>query len=215
MIIYTASDQSYADSVLDYLDPFREYFPVRLYRKNCVKANTQNGPVFIKDLRIIKNVKMKDMIIIDNSVLSFAYQLDNGIPILPYYNNKSDIELMFLKDHLLNLSYCEDFRVYNGKIFNLKFLMKNTLEEENKNTVDESIEEDKAEVKYISSSNEDLEKRLNKPVRRDSKFQIALGMTLENAHSQSISQKILNTIKEDNEEIKDDSAKKKRNKDLP
>ena len=51
------------------------------------------------------------MIMIDNSVLSFAFHLDNGIPILPYYNNKQDNELLFLRDHLYNLSRSDDFRL--------------------------------------------------------------------------------------------------------
>jgi len=68
--------------VLDYLDPKRELIEYRLYRDSCVE--TEEG-VFIKDLRIIQNRNLKDMVIIDNAVYSFGYQLDNGIPILPFY----------------------------------------------------------------------------------------------------------------------------------
>lgn len=48
---------------------------------------TEEG-VYIKDLRIIKNRNLKDMVIIDNAVYSFGFQLDNGIPILPFYDDK-------------------------------------------------------------------------------------------------------------------------------
>ena len=33
------------------------------------------------------------MIIIDNSILSFAYHLNNGIPIVPYYDKDEDKSL--------------------------------------------------------------------------------------------------------------------------
>lgn len=36
---------------------------------------------------------MKDMLLIDNAAYSFGFQLDNGIPIIPYYNHKDDVEL--------------------------------------------------------------------------------------------------------------------------
>ena len=57
--------------------------------------NTEEG-VYIKDLRIIKNRNLKDIVIIDNAVYSFGFQLDNGIPILPFYEDKSDEEMLHL-----------------------------------------------------------------------------------------------------------------------
>lgn len=120
MIIFTASDQTYADSVLSYIDPMRSYFKHRLYRNNCYKTVTENGTIYVKDLRVIKNVPLSNMIIIDNSVLSFAFQLDNGIPILPYYSNKDDIEMNFLKNYLIKLVKYDDFVSQNSLNFNLK-----------------------------------------------------------------------------------------------
>ena len=35
IIIFTASSPSYADVVLDYLDPQKKYFAHRLYRQHC------------------------------------------------------------------------------------------------------------------------------------------------------------------------------------
>jgi len=55
---------------------------------------------FVKDLRII-NRKLKDMLLIDNAAYSYAYQLDNGIPILSYYHVKTDYELKALEGYLL------------------------------------------------------------------------------------------------------------------
>ena len=120
-IIYTASHQSYADSVLNHIDPNNELIQYRLYRHNCVDVKVEKETVYIKDLRIFKNVKMSEMIIIDNSVMSFAFHLDNGIPILPYYNNPDDNELVVLKNYLLAIANCEDLRVPNKKSFKMDY----------------------------------------------------------------------------------------------
>ena len=96
LVSFTASDQLYADAILDYLDPKNEIFSYRLYRQHCVE--TEYG--LIKDLRIIENKSLKDMVIIDNSALSFALNVNNGIPILPFYDNKADEELRHLGFYL-------------------------------------------------------------------------------------------------------------------
>jgi len=67
--VFTASHKWYADVILDYMDPKGIYFQHRLYRDSCIKT-TEN--VYVKDLRIFKNVDMKDMILVDNAVYSFG-----------------------------------------------------------------------------------------------------------------------------------------------
>jgi len=70
---------------------------------------TEEG-VYIKDLRIIKNKSLKDLVIIDNAVYSFGYQLENGIPILPFYKDKNDEELLHLIYYLRCLTQFDDIR---------------------------------------------------------------------------------------------------------
>ena len=43
---------------------------------------------------------MKDIILVDNAVYSFGFQLDNGIPIFPYIQGKDDKQLLYLKEYL-------------------------------------------------------------------------------------------------------------------
>ena len=69
-MVFTASHKSYADVVLDYLDPKRELIEHRLYRDSCMQ--TEEG-VYIKDLRIIKNRNLRDLVIVDNAVYSFGF----------------------------------------------------------------------------------------------------------------------------------------------
>ena len=58
----------------------------RLYRDSCVQING----IYIKDLRIIKNWEIENIVIIDNAAYSFGYQLDNGIPIISWKDDKND-----------------------------------------------------------------------------------------------------------------------------
>ena len=59
---------------------------------------TQEG-YFIKDLRILQR-DLKDIVIVDNLAYSFGYQINNGIPIISWYDNNSDKELISLSNYL-------------------------------------------------------------------------------------------------------------------
>jgi CTD small phosphatase-like protein 2 len=52
-------------------------------------------------LRIFaENRNLEDLLIVDNAVYSFGYQLENGIPIIPFYEDKEDEELLHLIQYL-------------------------------------------------------------------------------------------------------------------
>ena len=110
LIAFTASQQAYGDAVLNLIDPEKDIFSMRLFRHNCRQIKIEDQTVYVKDLRIMKGINLKDVVIIDNSILSFAYQLENGIPIVPYYEGKEDDELIFLSSFLLNISTEKDLR---------------------------------------------------------------------------------------------------------
>jgi CTD small phosphatase-like protein 2 len=70
-VVFTASHQSYADVVLDIIDPHHEIFAKRLYRDSCVRSS---DGVYVKDLRIFDKCRhMEDIVIVDNAVYSFGY----------------------------------------------------------------------------------------------------------------------------------------------
>ena len=116
--IFTAASKDYADSVINYLDPENKYIKLRLYRNNCINVG---GLLKIKDLRLIKNINLKNIILIDNSIYSFASQLSNGIFINSFYCDKEDNELQnvfrYLIDYILP---CEDIRKINEHFFGFK-----------------------------------------------------------------------------------------------
>ena len=114
--IFTASVKSYADSVLSILDPANDLFDFRLYRESCIKV----GRAYVKDLRIFKR-EMKDLILVDNSLYSFANQLSNGILISSFYDDPADNELENTLSYLVDyLSKCEDIRFVNDQVFNFQ-----------------------------------------------------------------------------------------------
>ena len=119
IIIFTASHSCYANVVLNILDPDNQYITYRLFRDHCLQ--TKEG-IFIKDLRIIANRKMKDITIVDNATYSFGFQLDNGIPIIPFYENREDTELIKLMGYLLQMDKSEDVRVFNREFFKYDLL---------------------------------------------------------------------------------------------
>lgn len=124
IVVYTASHQSYADSVLNFMDPNNKYFKHRLYRHNCLSLSYEGKTFHIKDMNIFEGFSLKDILIIDNSVMSFAYDIDNGIPILPYYNAKKDVELLLCAVYLESIYKCEDVREMNRKYFKLRRYLK-------------------------------------------------------------------------------------------
>lgn len=130
VIVFTASQQCYADAVLDYLDPNREIIHYRFYRQHCIFMDG----VYIKDLRIFANRRIKDMIIVDNFVHSFAYQLDNGIPIISWVDYEDDKELHGLIYYLKKLVKVEDVRETNKKIFRLNTFVEDFVRETSAST---------------------------------------------------------------------------------
>ena len=100
---------------MDYLDKNNELFSLRLFREHCTKIEFQNSINYIKDLRIFQNVDLNDILIVDNSIVSFAFHMNNGIAILPYYDNKRDKELVYLSKYLDSIVNSTDLRQENMK----------------------------------------------------------------------------------------------------
>ena len=115
--IFTASVKEYADAVISFLDPENKLIKFRLYRNNCINFN---DAFFVKDLRIF-GIDLKNIILIDNSIYSFAAQLSNGILINSFYSDKNDTELYNVMAYLINYILPEeDIRKVNEQFFNFQ-----------------------------------------------------------------------------------------------
>ena len=118
--IFTASVSEYADEVIKFLDPENNFIKFKLYRQNCVNVN---DILKVKDLRILKNFDLKNVVLVDNNMYSFAAQLSNGILINSFYFNKNDNELYNVYGYLMNYIYqAEDVRKVNEEFFGFKKL---------------------------------------------------------------------------------------------
>ena len=123
IVIFTASTQYYASLVTKALDPLGKYFNGVLSRNHCMM--TKNG-FFIKDLRMVDNRDLNDVVLLDNYVHSFAFNLDNGIPILEWRGEQDDDELMAMLEYLREIAQEPNLREANRKRLNLASLPKNT-----------------------------------------------------------------------------------------
>jgi TFIIF-interacting CTD phosphatase-like protein len=91
--------KDYADPILDKIDPEKTIFKKRMYRDSCIKCEQ----FFIKDLDVILDREKKNIIIVDNSILSFAFDLANGVPINSFMGDEEDD-----KDLLYLISFLEE-----------------------------------------------------------------------------------------------------------
>ena len=125
MIVFTAGVKDYADHILDHIDPENKIFKKRLYRTDCIQVEQ----FFVKDLDIILDRERENMIIVDNSILSFAFDLDNGVPINSFYGQeKDDRELLFLFSFLEEVAEVADVRVPIANSFKLSYLQSTIVE---------------------------------------------------------------------------------------
>jgi RNA polymerase II subunit A small phosphatase-like protein len=106
VVIFTASIPKYASPLLDILDK-QKNIKHRLYREQCTFING----LYIKDLKRL-NRPLKDLIIIDNSPLAYAFNEENGLPIKTWYDDYSDNELQKILPLIIFLSNVNDVRTH-------------------------------------------------------------------------------------------------------
>ena len=106
LVIFTASIPKYASPLLDILDK-QKNIKHRLYREQCTFING----LYIKDLKRL-NRPLKDLIIVDNSPLAYAFNEENGLPIKTWYDDYSDNELQKILPLIIFLSNVNDVRTH-------------------------------------------------------------------------------------------------------
>ena len=106
IVIFTASLSKYANPLLDKLDS-KKLCSFRLFREHCSFINN----AYVKDLKNLGR-DMKDVIIVDNSPVTYSLNVENGFPIKTWIDDVTDRELIKIIPILEYLSKVNDVRDY-------------------------------------------------------------------------------------------------------
>ena len=79
--------------------------------------------MYVKDLSIIEDRDLRELIIVDNSIISFAFNLSNGVPIKAFVGEGNDEELLYMVTFLEEIYAFTDVRAHIEKTFKLKSIM--------------------------------------------------------------------------------------------
>ena len=120
--LFTAGTQSYANAVLDKLDPDGR-FAGRLYRQHCVF----DSGVYVKDLSILGIQRLHRTVLLDNNYMSFRANPLNGIPIADFFDNPQDGALLPMLDVFRSLENVPDVRPVLGRWYNVLDVLRNPL----------------------------------------------------------------------------------------
>uniref|UniRef100_H3CTZ4 protein-serine/threonine phosphatase n=2 Tax=Tetraodon nigroviridis TaxID=99883 RepID=H3CTZ4_TETNG len=101
-VLFTASLSKYADPVSDMLDKWGA-FRKRLFRESCVFHQGN----YVKDLSRLGR-DLNKVIIIDNSPVSYIFHPENAVPVVSWFDDKSDTELLNLIPFFERLSKADD-----------------------------------------------------------------------------------------------------------
>ncbi len=194
IIIFTASISKYADILMNIIDP-NNYCPYRLFREHCSYINNN----YVKDLTKLGR-NLKDIIIVDNSPLSYSFHPNNGLPILSWFDDYNDFELEKITPILIFLSMVDDVREYipklvkNNEISYIdaeKILIKNGFvsggtEPKEKNDKIEGCAQKEKITKISMNKNNNKNKKSedkNKNIKKGKKFNINIQIVQNNINN--------------------------------
>ncbi|XP_051947440.1 carboxy-terminal domain RNA polymerase II polypeptide A small phosphatase 2-like [Xyrauchen texanus] len=101
-VLFTASLAKYADPVTDLLDQCG-VFRARLFRESCVFYQG----CYVKDLSRLGR-ELHKTLILDNSPASYIFHPENAVPVMSWFDDSEDTELLHLIPVFEELSQAED-----------------------------------------------------------------------------------------------------------
>mmetsp|Transcript_10968 Transcript_10968/g.27711 ORF Transcript_10968/g.27711 Transcript_10968/m.27711 type:complete len:254 (-) Transcript_10968:14-775(-) len=117
VVIFTASQELYAAKLLSLVDT-KHVIRHHLYRDACQRLSDN----YLKELSVLGR-DLSKVIIVDNNPAAFGFQVDNGIPIVSWFDDSSDQCLLELLPFLRLLSTSEDVRPHIREKYKLRELI--------------------------------------------------------------------------------------------
>ena len=120
---------------------------------------------------------------VDCSVIGFGFFLENGIPIIPYYDSKEDVELKLLSYYLLSISSNNDLRIALKRDIELDYYLEKARAKNNEKELNIINKEDKKlEIENDNISPESPKKKI-KIESKTLKFTSYIHIYKRNSHS--------------------------------
>lgn len=116
VVVFTASLGKYADPLLDLLDR-SGVVRWRLFREACYPYEGS----YVKDLQCMGR-SLTDVIIVDNSPHSYAFQPENAVPIGTFIDEMDDQELLECLDTLLAVERSQDVRPALAQVLRQRYV---------------------------------------------------------------------------------------------
>lgn len=113
--LWSASTREYIDDAMKLIGEDSQYFTAVLDESYCICINGKP----VKDARVF-DISLRDVVIVDNYLFSFAGTLSNGILISAYDGSYEDNELLLILQLLASVIECEDVQAALKQAINIE-----------------------------------------------------------------------------------------------
>lgn len=120
LFIFTQAEDRVAEKLIEIIEKDGPLFTACFYRSESTELSTMRETFFVLDFTVFENINMEESLLVDSSLVHFAFQLGNGIPVLPFYDNTNDTELKILIKFLMSVSEDETLKDFCRKNLELE-----------------------------------------------------------------------------------------------
>ena len=119
--VWTAAVKEVGEMAVRMIDPEGKIIKNAFFRELCIPL-LEN--VYLKDLRVFANLELSDVAIIENQLMSFATNIDNGFLIDSYVGNEEDQELLLVQEFFCTSLKYKDIREPLATAFRMRESLK-------------------------------------------------------------------------------------------